>query len=186
MFLLLEHAATSDATACSPPRQGVPFRGLPASSAPSVEHRAMDTHAMNPKGRVQLSGDGHTGPVLRVVCISDTHEQETQWEKAGRIPSGDVLVHTGDFSNKGDLQAIRRFNEFLGRMPHAHKVVVCGNHDYLDQLPPAKIQVLHPPPPPPPPETLTVHSVAFLYHSVIVPQHSITFLLHSRTSCEVN
>ena len=31
---------------------------------------------------------------LRVVCISDTHEQESKLE----MPEGDILIHTGDIT----------------------------------------------------------------------------------------
>ena len=40
-------------------------------------------------------GDG--GDVVRLVCISDTHTAH----RTLTIPPGDILVHSGDFTNYG-------------------------------------------------------------------------------------
>ena len=69
---------------------------------------------------VQLKG------TLRVVCISDTHGKH---RKLMDIPSGDVLLHCGDFTDRGTHEEIRDFNDWLGTLPHQHKVVIAGNHD---------------------------------------------------------
>lgn len=53
---------------------------------------------------------------VRVVCISDTHEQ--LGKVLPRIPDGDVLVHCGDFTNFGDEEEIKRFNDELGKRTH--------------------------------------------------------------------
>eukprot|EP00755_Sulcionema_specki_P006928 Sspe_Gene.36821::Locus_17796_Transcript_1_1_Confidence_1.000_Length_1088::g.36821::m.36821 len=66
--------------------------------------------------------EGH----LRVVCVSDTHGMERRIKS---IPDGDVLVHAGDITNQGEQAQLRRFNEWLGDLPHKHKVVIAGNHD---------------------------------------------------------
>eukprot|EP00727_Mastigamoeba_balamuthi_P001002 m51a1_g109 hypothetical protein (252) ;mRNA; f:329216-330104 len=73
---------------------------------------------------------------LRIVCVSDTHERHADLA----IPAGDVLIFAGDFSRRfvgcSGRAAALRFNEWLGTLPHAHKIVVCGNHDlYLSSLP---------------------------------------------------
>jgi len=62
---------------------------------------------------------------VRFVCISDTHESEMELE----IPDGDILLHAGDFSYKGEEQKITEFNSFLGTLPHQYKIVIAGNHD---------------------------------------------------------
>ncbi|RAH81256.1 hypothetical protein BO86DRAFT_363450 [Aspergillus japonicus CBS 114.51] len=65
---------------------------------------------------------------IRVVCISDTHTLE--WAD---IPDGDLLIHAGDLSNDGSAREIQQAVNWLRRLPHAHKVVICGNHDsYFD------------------------------------------------------
>lgn len=62
----------------------------------------------------------------RFVCISDTFSR-TDYMPA--IPDGDVLLHTGNFSNLGIPREIEAFNEFLGKLPHRYKIVIAGNHE---------------------------------------------------------
>ncbi|XP_022111965.1 metallophosphoesterase MPPED2-like isoform X1 [Acanthaster planci] len=64
---------------------------------------------------------------VRFVCISDTHNQAARLLPT--IPDGDILIHAGDFTNIGRPREIKRFNEFLGQLPHRHKVVIAGNHE---------------------------------------------------------
>jgi Icc-related predicted phosphoesterase len=63
---------------------------------------------------------------IRVVCISDTHELHREVD----VPPGDLLIHAGDFTffSKSESQ-IDDFNEWLGGLPHPHKIVVPGNHE---------------------------------------------------------
>ena len=62
----------------------------------------------------------------RFVCLSDTHASHAS---IPFVPEGDVLVHAGDFSNVGLEKDVISFNRWLGELPHAHKVVIAGNHD---------------------------------------------------------
>ena len=64
---------------------------------------------------------------MRIVCISDTHGLHGQL----RLPDGDLLICTGDFSRRGRRAEVADFNDWLGTLPHRHKVVVAGNHDFL-------------------------------------------------------
>ncbi|RXS98252.1 metallophosphoesterase [Silvibacterium dinghuense] len=65
---------------------------------------------------------------MRIVCISDTHGQHRQLT----VPEGDILIHAGDFMRSGQrLNEIVDFNDWLGSLPHPHKVVIAGNHDLL-------------------------------------------------------
>ena len=45
------------------------------------------------------------------------------------IPEGDVLLHTGDFTMRGDEQEVINFNQWLGTLYHKHKIVIAGNHE---------------------------------------------------------
>eukprot|EP00644_Phytophthora_capsici_P016078 jgi/Phyca11/8442/fgenesh1_pm.PHYCAscaffold_28_\ len=63
---------------------------------------------------------------LRVVCISDTHAKHRNLK---HIPDGDILLHCGDFTNRGTHDEIRDFNDWLVTLPHKHKIVIAGNHD---------------------------------------------------------
>ena len=64
---------------------------------------------------------------MRLICISDTHGLHDRIEG---IPDGDVLVHAGDITNFGELDQVQSFNAWLGQLPHAHKLVIAGNHDF--------------------------------------------------------
>ena len=65
--------------------------------------------------------------MMELVFLSDTHGCHREI----KIPNGDVLIHAGDFSLWfGTMEELEEFNDFLGRLPHAHKIVVAGNHDF--------------------------------------------------------
>lgn len=64
---------------------------------------------------------------MKIVLISDTHEKHNKFN----IPDGDILIHAGDFTMLGEVPHILDFNEWLGYLPHRHKVVIAGNHDLL-------------------------------------------------------
>jgi Icc-related predicted phosphoesterase len=64
-----------------------------------------------------------------IVAISDTHDLHNYID----IPDGDILVHAGDLTNRGNLCELPSFNKFLGKLPHKHKIVIAGNHDWCFQ-----------------------------------------------------
>jgi predicted phosphodiesterase len=76
--------------------------------------------------------------VVRIVCISDTHEQHRRIE----VPDGDVLVHAGDITYHGDPAAIADFDAWLGTLPHPHKIVIAGNHDFAFERDPGAAALL--------------------------------------------
>jgi Icc-related predicted phosphoesterase len=68
---------------------------------------------------------------MKIVCISDTHEQFFALDD---MPEGDLLIHSGDFTNIGAPRAIIEFNNWLGEIKHKYKygiVLIAGNHDFL-------------------------------------------------------
>lgn len=64
-------------------------------------------------------------PPLKVVCVSDTHNTTPA------LPAGDILVHSGDLTQYGTFKELQRQLDWLNAQPHAHKIVVAGNHDLL-------------------------------------------------------
>jgi predicted phosphodiesterase len=70
---------------------------------------------------------------MRIVCISDTHGLHDRLA----VPEGDILVHAGDLSVRGERNEIESFDRWLGTLPHAHKVLIAGNHDFAFQDEPA-------------------------------------------------
>jgi Icc-related predicted phosphoesterase len=65
---------------------------------------------------------------MKIVCIADTHELHGELT----VPDGDLLIHAGDFTFFGRSQSsLRGFNAWLGQLPHRHKLVVPGNHEFI-------------------------------------------------------
>lgn len=75
---------------------------------------------------------------MKIVCVSDTHGSHHKMD----IPEGDILIHAGDFSSRGKPKEIIHFNNWLGRLPHRHKVVIAGNHDFLFEEQPEQAKAL--------------------------------------------
>lgn len=65
----------------------------------------------------------------KIVFISDTHGQYMTED----VPDGDILVHCGDWSSYGSFQESASFNEWLGKLPHEHKLITPGNHDIFTE-----------------------------------------------------
>jgi len=69
---------------------------------------------------------------MRIVLASDTHGLHRQLE----VPSGDLLIHAGDFTFfSKPPNILYDFNAWLGSLPHRHKVVVPGNHEFILEEP---------------------------------------------------
>lgn len=64
--------------------------------------------------------------MLTIVCVSDTHGRHRELA----VPNGDVLLFAGDLSNHGSPEDVSEFDDWLAALPHPHKVVICGNHDF--------------------------------------------------------
>jgi len=75
---------------------------------------------------------------MKIVIVSDTHGMHDEID----IPDGDVLIHAGDFTQNGKLKQVVRFNEFLGKLNHRHKLVIAGNHEYCFEKAPLESQNL--------------------------------------------
>ncbi|MGQ7269963.1 metallophosphatase domain-containing protein [Marinobacter sp. V034] len=70
---------------------------------------------------------------MRLVCISDTHSLH---RRIPQVPDGDVLIHAGDCLGAGTLDNVEDLNDWLGTLPHRHKIVIAGNHDWAFQVTP--------------------------------------------------
>lgn len=75
---------------------------------------------------------------MKIVCISDTHNQ---LDKV-KIPDGDILIHAGDFTIDGNFKEIAKFNHDLKQLPHKYKVVIPGNHDLMFEDSPQTARML--------------------------------------------
>jgi Icc-related predicted phosphoesterase len=65
---------------------------------------------------------------LIIVLISDTHALH----RVVDVPPGDLLIHAGDLTmNSLSAEKLIDFNDWLGELPHAYRVVIPGNHDFV-------------------------------------------------------
>ena len=69
---------------------------------------------------------------MRIVAVADTH----LFHEELRIPPGDVFVHAGDMCRKGNPEELGRVAAWIRGLPHRHKVVIAGNHDWAFALTP--------------------------------------------------
>jgi predicted phosphohydrolase len=89
----------------------------------------------NPK----LSRTSTGKPALRLVLLSDTHELH----RAVDVPDGDIFIHAGDFTMFSEsMKAVADFNDWLGELPHRHKIVVPGNHEFFLEADPSERSML--------------------------------------------
>lgn len=66
---------------------------------------------------------------MRLVCISDTHSHHRKLD----LPPGDILIHAGDITYRGELDILNDFNLWVAEQKREkgfeHVVVIAGNHD---------------------------------------------------------
>lgn len=65
---------------------------------------------------------------MRIISISDTHGDH---RKIKNIPDGDVIIHAGDITNRGEIHILHDFIEWFKDLPHRHKIMIAGNHDLI-------------------------------------------------------
>jgi predicted phosphohydrolase len=64
---------------------------------------------------------------MRIVAVADTHTFEAD---LGELPDGDVFVHAGDLLRAGTFDELAAVAQWIRTLPHRHKVVIAGNHDW--------------------------------------------------------
>jgi predicted phosphohydrolase len=75
---------------------------------------------------------------VRIVAVADTHLFHDELT----VPDGDVFVHAGDMCQRGDLDELRRALDWMRALPHRHKVIIAGNHDFAFLESPAEARAL--------------------------------------------
>jgi Calcineurin-like phosphoesterase len=63
---------------------------------------------------------------MRIVAVADTH----LFHEELVVPDGDLFVHAGDMCRGGDLDELRGAVAWIASLPHRHKLIVAGNHDW--------------------------------------------------------
>lgn len=77
---------------------------------------------------------------MKIILISDTHSQHGSF----KLPEGDMVIHAGDFSKRGREEEVREFLDWYAALPHPHKVLIAGNHDFLAEREPEKFRGMLP------------------------------------------
>ena len=77
---------------------------------------------------------------MKIICISDTHNRHSEID----VPMGDILIHAGDFSEAGTRSETMKFLEWFSALPHPHKILVAGNHDFYLEKHSAEISEIIP------------------------------------------
>lgn len=76
----------------------------------------------------------------KIVFISDTHGCQTEIVNGKKstlqLPTGDVLIHCGDYSSHGDAVGSMKFNAFLESYVFPEIFVLPGNHDIIAETDP--------------------------------------------------
>lgn len=75
---------------------------------------------------------------MRIVAVADTHLFHDQLA----VPDGDVFIHAGDMCRHGNLAELRIAARWITGLPHRHKVIVAGNHDWAFVHEPARARAL--------------------------------------------
>lgn len=64
---------------------------------------------------------------MTIVCISDTHGHH----KRIAVSDADMIIHAGDFTMHGREHEVVQFRDWFMALPHKHKIVIPGNHDWF-------------------------------------------------------
>lgn len=63
---------------------------------------------------------------MKIICLSDTHNKHQKLN----IPLCDLLIHAGDFTQKGKPKEASEFLTWFSEQPARYKVFIAGNHDF--------------------------------------------------------
>lgn len=63
---------------------------------------------------------------MKIVCISDTHNKHKQID----CGEGDILIHAGDATGRGQSGEIEPFLKWFGSQKFNFKILIAGNHDW--------------------------------------------------------
>ncbi|CAH1108078.1 unnamed protein product [Psylliodes chrysocephalus] len=99
----------------------------PLTNDPTAAWKVISKQQKVIKLNVKIPSKPVESDKLRFVCMSDTHSLIRNLTYS--IPEGDIFVHAGDFTKCGQKDEVIQFNEWLGTLPHKHKIVIAGNHE---------------------------------------------------------
>tara|TARA_R100000951_G_scaffold116766_1_gene130563 strand:+ start:5128 stop:5859 length:732 start_codon:yes stop_codon:yes gene_type:complete len=75
---------------------------------------------------------------MKIVTISDTHNRH----KEISLGSGDILIHSGDATGRGQSGEIEPFLKWYGKQDFTYKIFVAGNHDWGFEREPERYEAM--------------------------------------------
>jgi Icc-related predicted phosphoesterase len=88
---------------------------------------------IKPAAVKKLHSGFNTITILKFTAISDTHGKHQQLS----LPPGDVLIHAGDISGRGNEVEVIDFLNWFTTQNFEHKILIAGNHDFYFEREPA-------------------------------------------------
>lgn len=78
---------------------------------------------------------------MKFITIADTHSQHKKLD----LPTGDVIIHAGDISSRGNENEVIDFLNWFTNIDFKHKIFIAGNHDfYFERTPQEEIKKIIP------------------------------------------
>lgn len=74
---------------------------------------------------------------MKITFLSDTHSSQ-RWIPNDDLIGGDIIIHSGDFSNRGYPNEVEDFLCWFSNLNYRYKVFIAGNHDFLFEDDPNK------------------------------------------------
>eukprot|EP01038_Epipyxis_sp_PR26KG_P007673 gene7673-10442_t len=110
-------------SATQPSLTNINIRTFLSSGRIEVREDSQRRQSLNEKGIIPMS--------VRIVHMSDTHNFLSSKGSKNFLPRGDILVHSGDFSNYGTDEEYSKFNSWLGSVKdlYHYRVIVIGSKD---------------------------------------------------------
>jgi Icc-related predicted phosphoesterase len=101
---------------------------------PKKQTTAAATAVATGENKASSNADDKEDLMIHIVHVSDTHSKHRKVKLPVRSKTAKhhkwVLCHTGDISNRGELDVLKDFNLWLGEQAQFDAcVVVCGNHE---------------------------------------------------------
>ena len=67
---------------------------------------------------------------MRIVFISDTHNQHDEITSKNESFRGDILIHAGDCTLSGKQYEVEKFLDWFSETNFTYKIFIAGNHDF--------------------------------------------------------
>jgi len=66
---------------------------------------------------------------MKCIHLSDTHSRHKQIYWPFDPANADMIIHSGDFSNVGEIMDVSEFFQWFSNLPIKYKIITAGNHD---------------------------------------------------------